>query len=102
MGSNSSKGSTGSKGIILLRYQVLNYWNSVRTLPVEPVEPLEPLELVLDCCLVDQHHRDVVLDRVDAVAGAALQRLAIFHQRDGSLARWTGKDFEQFSINWHP
>lgn len=73
-----------------------------RTMPLEPVELLEPLELILDCCLVDQHHGDVVLDRIHAVTGVALQRLAVFYQRDRRLAGGTGKDFEQFSINWHP
>ena len=57
---------------------------------------------VLDRRLVDQHHRDVVLDRIHAVTGAALQRLAVLHQRDRRLARRAGEDFEQFSIDWHP
>ena len=51
--------------------------------------------------LVDQHHRDIVLDGVDAMAGAALQRRAILHERDGRFAVRTGKNFKQFRVDGH-
>ena len=50
---------------------------------------------------IDQHHRNVVLDGVDAVAGGALQRRAVLDERDGGLAVRTGKNFEQFRVDSH-
>ena len=56
---------------------------------------------IFDRRLVDQHHRNVVLDRIHAVTRSALERLSVLHQRDRRLARRAGEDFEQFSVDWH-
>src|SRR5215510_5892283 len=55
----------------------------------------------LDGCFIDQHHRDVVFDRVDAVAGGTLQGRAIFDQMYWRFAVRTGENFEQFLVNGH-
>src|SRR6185436_14369434 len=52
--------------------------------------------LLFDRGFVDQHHRDVVLDRIDAVTRFALERLSVLHQRDRRLACRAGEYFEQF------
>src|SRR4029079_13892670 len=50
--------------------------------------------LLFDRGLVYQHHRDVVLDWIDAVTLLAFERRAVVHQLDRRLAVGTGEDFE--------
>src|SRR5260370_34294759 len=50
---------------------------------------------------IDQHHGDVVFDRIHAVAGVALQPGALVHQHDGSFAIGTRENFQQFGIERH-
>jgi hypothetical protein len=57
--------------------------------------------LGVDGGLVDQHDRDVVLDRIDPAALVAFEALAVVDEPDGGLAVGTREDFEQFLVNWH-
>ena len=50
---------------------------------------------------VDQHHRDVVLDRVDPMAGLALQCRAALDEFDRRLTVRAREDFEQFRVDRH-
>ena len=50
---------------------------------------------------VEQHHRNIVFHRKDAVAGAALQRCAVLDEGDGCLAIRTGENFQQFWVDGH-
>ena len=56
---------------------------------------------MLDCGLVDEHHRNVVLDGIHAVARDALERRAVLDQRDWSFAVGTGQNLEQFRVDSH-
>ena len=47
----------------------------------------------LDGGFVDQHHRDVVLDRVDALAGGALERRAVLDERAPASCSWDRREF---------
>src|SRR4029450_12774871 len=55
----------------------------------------------LDCGLVNEHHRDVVPDGVDAFALLALEGRAIVNEFYRGLAVRTGQDFKQFGVNRH-
>jgi hypothetical protein len=55
----------------------------------------------LDGSLVEEHDRDVVLDREDALAGVALERRAPLDELDLRLAVRAGEDIEQFLIYSH-
>ncbi len=55
--------------------------------------------LRLDRGLIDQHDRDIVLDRIDAVALGALQTLGILSVLERLLAGRADQDFEQFFGN---
>ena len=55
----------------------------------------------LNGCFVDQHDRNVILNRIHPVARAALQRSAALHQLDGSLAVGTRQNFEQLGVDGH-
>ena len=57
--------------------------------------------LWLDRGFVDQHDRDVVLDRIHPVAPFALQRRLTVHEHDRRLAAGTGKNLEQFGVDAH-
>ena len=57
--------------------------------------------VILDRRFVDQHHRDVVLDGIDALARGALERGAVLDERDRRLAVRTGENFEQFRVDGH-
>ena len=57
--------------------------------------------LGFDRGLIDQHHGDVVLDRVHPVALIALERRTILDQCDRCLTVRARKYFEQFSIDGH-
>ena len=50
---------------------------------------------------VDEHHRNIVLDRVDAVALAALQALAVRRDLDGGLVQRANENIKQFLANSH-
>lgn len=50
---------------------------------------------------VDQHYRDVGADRVDAMAGGALEALLVGRELDRSLARRADKNFEKFLRDGH-
>jgi hypothetical protein len=69
----------------------------------EPQADQEDLRrsVLLDGRLVNQHHRDVVLDGVDAMTLIALETGAVMHQFDRRFAMGTGEDFEQFGVDWH-
>src|SRR5512145_3314081 len=51
--------------------------------------------------LVQQHDRNVVLDRIHALALAALERAAVLHEIDLGLAVRAGQDLEQFGVYGH-
>src|SRR5262245_5150588 len=55
----------------------------------------------LDRGLVDQHHRDVVLDGIDASALGALERGTVFHELNGRLARRADQNLEELGIDRH-
>jgi len=46
-----------------------------------------------------EHHRDVVADRINALAGVALQPTAVRYQVDRTFADWAHKDSQQFFGN---
>src|SRR5438105_5052016 len=50
---------------------------------------------------VDEHHRDVVLDWIDAMARAALERRPVLHQTDRRLTVRAGENLEQFWVDRH-
>ena len=56
---------------------------------------------ISDCRFVDQHHRNVVFDRIDALAGGALERRAVLDERHRRLAVGAGENLEQFWIDRH-
>ena len=64
-------------------------------------DPQIHVRLLFDRRLVDKHDGDVVLDRIDALAGVALERGVVLHQFDGRLAVRTGEDLEQLRIDCH-
>ncbi len=51
--------------------------------------------------LVNQHHRDIVLDRIHTMALVALERRAVLDQFDRGLAVRARKDFKEFGIDRH-
>ena len=57
--------------------------------------------VLLDCGLIDKHDRNVVLDGIHALAGAALQRGAVVDERDRRFAVGTGENLEQFRVDGH-
>ena len=57
--------------------------------------------LVLDFRLVNQHHRDVILDGIDPATFFALERGAVFHEPDRRLALRAHQDFEQRGVDGH-
>src|ERR1700704_2224172 len=61
----------------------------------------QPLTFGLNSGFVDQHDRDVVLDRVDPVALAALERRTVLDELYRGLAVRARKDFEQLGVDWH-
>src|SRR5262245_9387653 len=54
-----------------------------------------------DLRLVDEHDRNVVLDRVDALTGAALQACTVLDHRNRGLAVWARQNFKQFRVDRH-
>ena len=58
-------------------------------------------QLVLDRGLVDQHHRNVVFNGIDAFAGRALERCAVFDERDRRFTVGTGQNCKQFRVDGH-
>lgn len=57
--------------------------------------------LVLDARFVDQHDWNVVLDRIDALTGPALERRAVLHEGDGRFAARTRQNVEQIGVDRH-
>jgi hypothetical protein len=51
--------------------------------------------------LVDQHHRDVVLDGIYAVTLVAFQSGAVLDELNGGLAGRAREDLEKFGVNRH-
>jgi hypothetical protein len=58
-------------------------------------------KLRFDGGLVDEHHRNIVLDRIHPVALIALERRVILYEFDGRFAARTGENREQFGIDGH-
>lgn len=56
---------------------------------------------VLDDGLVDQHDRNVILHRIHAAAGLALQASAVFDQVDRCLAVGADENLQQRGIDGH-
>ena len=56
---------------------------------------------LFDGRFIDQHDRNVVLDRIHTFARGALQRSSVFDERDRRLAVRTGENFEQFRVDGH-
>src|SRR6186713_1555842 len=59
------------------------------------------LASAFDRGLVDQHHRDVVLDRIDPAALFALQAGAVLDDMHGRFALRTHENLEECRINSH-
>src|SRR4051812_28405674 len=57
--------------------------------------------VVLDGCFVDEHGRDVIFDRVDALAGRALQCGAVLHDGDRRFTVRTGENLQQLGVDRH-
>ena len=55
----------------------------------------------LNRCFVNQHHRNVILDRVYPVARVALEGGAVFHQFDWGFAVGTREKFKQRCVEGH-
>src|SRR5262245_19682566 len=60
-----------------------------------------PAWLLLDRRFFDQHHWNVILDGIDAMASPALQRRAVLHERHRRLAVRTSQDLQQFRVDSH-
>jgi hypothetical protein len=59
-------------------------------------------ELVrLNLRFVDEHDRDIVFDRVDAMALTALESLPIRGKLHWGFAQWTNKNIQQFLTHCH-
>src|SRR5262249_37715420 len=54
-----------------------------------------------DGCFVEEHDRNVVLDRVHTFARCTLQRCAVLHEHDRRFAVGTRKNLEQLRIDRH-
>src|SRR2546425_267457 len=54
-----------------------------------------------DARLIRQHHRDVVLDRIDTPASGTFQALAVGRKPDGRLTQGADKDLEQLFAHRH-
>jgi hypothetical protein len=57
--------------------------------------------LLFDFRLFDQHHRDVVLDWIDALARGALEARMVIHRRDAGMALGAHENLEQLWIDGH-
>jgi hypothetical protein len=57
--------------------------------------------LGFDSGLVNQHHRDVILDGIDAMTLLALEAGAVIHQLHWRLTVGAGQDFQEFGIDGH-
>src|SRR5436853_7505514 len=55
--------------------------------------------LVFNFCFADQHHGDVVANRIYAAALATLQCLSAFGQIDRGLTNWTDEDLQEFRVD---
>ena len=51
--------------------------------------------------LIDEHHRDIVLDGIHAVTLLAFEGGAVLDECDRRLAVGTGQDFEQLGVDRH-
>ena len=56
---------------------------------------------ILYCCFINQHHRNVVLNRIDALARGAFERGPVFDQGHRRFAVGARENFEQFGIDGH-
>src|SRR6476660_1717613 len=50
---------------------------------------------------VDEHDRDVIFNRIDALAGRALQRCAVLHDSNRRFTVWTGENLQQLGVYRH-
>ena len=57
--------------------------------------------LVFNFCFADQHHGDVVANRIYAAALATLQSLSAFGQIDRGLTNRTNEDLQEFRVDGH-
>src|ERR1051325_2776082 len=57
--------------------------------------------LVLDCSFIDEHHRDIVANRINAATLHALQALAVGSQFHLRLASRASENFQQILTNCH-
>ena len=57
--------------------------------------------LVFNFRFADEHHGDVVANRINAAALAALQSLAAFGQVDRGFAEWANENFQKLRIDGH-
>ena len=57
--------------------------------------------LVFNFCFADQHHGDVVANRIHAAALTTLQSLAAFDEIDRCLAERTNKNLQKLRIYGH-
>jgi hypothetical protein len=51
--------------------------------------------------LIDQHHRNVILDGIHTVTRVALERRPVFDQLYRRFARWTGKNLKKLRSDGH-
>src|SRR6267378_3675199 len=73
--------------------------NRVNEPPNYPITPLPNSRL--NRGLVDEHHRNVIFDRIDALAGLTLERRAVFDQLHWCFAVGARENLEQFGIHGH-
>lgn len=59
------------------------------------------LTLLLDFGFIDEHDRDVIAHRVNAMALDALQTAAVFFEYHLAFTEWTNKNVQQFLADWH-
>jgi len=78
-----------------------NYNSIAGTKSFENVGSCGQEPLLVDGGFVDQHHRDIITDRIETVAGHATQTTAIGLQFDFGPAGGADEDLEQFGADGH-
>ena len=71
-------------------------------IPVQSYQECQKTSLFLDVRFVNQKHRNIIADGVNAMAGAAFQLVLLLVVRQRSFAGWTGEDFEQIATDHGP
>ena len=59
------------------------------------------VRLVFNFRFADQHHRNVVANRIDAAALTAFQALAAFGEIDRRFAKWADENLQKLRVHGH-